>query len=120
MTPYADINRLDPAFLRWVHHHMGGCLFCTQKATDWCHVQHGSSRTSDYLGFPACNACHMALDHAPRHGERKLLKDAYVKECLAWWFAVDWQILMRRYREERLIPSTGEAGSASPAARSGR
>lgn len=92
-------HRLSLNFLKWVHDgHLGECLFCSQKATDWCHIQHGSNRWSDYLGYPACNPCHMAIDHGPRsHGERKILKDAYVRECLAWWFTGDWQVLIRRY-----------------------
>lgn len=97
----AKWDRRDPAFLAYVHTHVTNgssteCLFCTRPADSWCHIQHGSNRSSDFLGFPACNGCHHQLDHAPR-GRQHILKAGWVKVYLAEWFAFGLPPLLNDY-----------------------
>lgn len=96
-----DFRRLDEQFLAWVRQQpeTRQCLFCTNAATDWCHVEHGSSRQSDYMGFPACNGHHMMLDHTPR-GSAPMVKDGTVRKALAYWFTFGLANMLRRYRCE--------------------
>jgi len=89
----------DLAFVRWVktQPEAGECLFCTNPATDWCHVEHGSRRASDYLGHPACHEHHMAIYHTPQ-GVTPVIKTATVQRALAYWFTFDLGNLIRRYK----------------------
>ena len=97
IPPHFD--RFDKRWLAFVHLEMDQgieCLFCKNPATDWCHIQHGSNRTSDFLGYPACSGCHHQLDHQPR-GRLYTLKAARVKACLAEWFAFGLPLLINAY-----------------------
>lgn len=102
----AQWDRRDPAWMAWIHEHVldgsTECLFCTNPADSWCHVQHGSNRSSDFLGFIACNACHHDLDHSAR-GQRHLLRDSLVKAYLAEWFAFALPPLLADYAEWRAV-----------------
>lgn len=99
----AEYSRKDPAFIRWVKTQPEAreCLFCTQPATDWCHVEHGSSRASDFLGHPACHEHHMTIYHTQR-GAVPIIKTATVQRALAYWFTFDLGNLIRRYAALRM------------------
>ena len=102
----AKWNRMDPAFLAYVHEYVidgaRECLFCIRPADSWCHIQHGSNRSSDYLGFPACNDCHHQLDHTPR-GRQHTLKAGRVKVVLAEWFTFELPPLLDEYDTWRSV-----------------
>ena len=102
----ADYQHADPKWVKWVKEQPEAreCLFCTNAATDWCHVEHGSSRCSDFVGYPACNDHHIMLDHAPR-GSHSLVKESTVRRALAYWFTFELSALIARYTE--LCESSG-------------
>lgn len=97
----ADFQHTDPRWIKWVKQQPEAreCLFCTLPATEWCHVEHGSTRVSDFMGFPACHGHHMILDHAPR-GTSPMVKEATVRRALAYWFTFDLSALIARYAEQ--------------------
>ena len=110
----AKWDRKDPAFLAWVHEQPLRCLFCGRTPIDFCHVQHGSHRRSDYLGYPACHWCHMQLDHGPRSAKDdsrpRLLREGYVRESLAVWFTWGLPDLLARYKASRARLEAEEPG----------
>ena len=99
-----ELQEFNPNWRGWVMHQpeSATCLFCTRPATDWCHIEHGSFRRGDYLGFPACHEHHMMLDHTPRGpGHARLLKESHVKIEIAYWCTCELPVLIHRYREDR-------------------
>ena len=88
--------------MAWVHEMVldgvTECLFCSRPADSLCHIQHGSSRTSDFLCYIACNSCHHQLDHSPR-GRQHTLKEGWVKTVLAEWFCFGLPPLLADYEE---------------------
>ena len=94
----ADYQHLDKRWLRWVRTQPEAleCLFCTSAASEWAHVEHGSNRRSDFVGYPACHDHHMMIDHAPR-GAVALVNEGLRRRALAYWFTFDLSTLIARY-----------------------
>lgn len=85
-------------WLRWIRTQPEAqeCLFCTRPATDICHIEHGSSRQTDFLVYPACHEHHIQLDHSPRSSHR-LLTLAQERKILAYWLAFTLPTLFQRF-----------------------
>ena len=98
MLKAENYSHKDKRWLGWIHEQpeAAQCLFCTNAATDWCHVEHGSSRSGDFMGHPACHDHHMAIYHAPQ-GVVPIIKTATVQRALAYWFTFDLPTLLARY-----------------------
>jgi len=94
------MRRSDAKWLKWFAEQSDcqECLFCTMPATDTCHIEHGSTRKNDYLVYRACHAHHMAVDHQPRHGELKILREQEIRHALAEWCTFRLSRLIAEYQ----------------------
>ena len=95
-------RKLDPKWLAWFAERPESqeCLFCTLQATETCHIEHGSNRKTDFLVYRACHDHHMAVDHAPRHGEVRILREQQIRHALAEWCTFTLSRLIREYEGE--------------------
>lgn len=110
-----------PAWLTFLHGQLQEpgleCCFCSQLATDVCHLEHGRRNRDDWLVYVGCRSCHTQVDHGPRAtGETGALREGVVRKQLALWFTYDLPRLRQAFLQDledwqaALAPQVAAAG----------